>query len=80
MAKTIVFEMPESEAKKFESLLDETLIALNRLEVESLLRDARLLQRRERTEKLMDEIERRLTEVSELHNSRKRFTTSLSWE
>ena len=78
MAKAITIEMDETEAKKFEDLLDQTLFALRRLEEESPRRDARLLQKQERTARLMDEIENRLKEVADINSNRKTFTTDLS--
>ena len=42
MEKTITFKMTESQAKKFEKLLDATLEILNRMEKESPERDARM--------------------------------------
>ena len=67
MEKTITFEIPESEAKRFEKLLDATLEILNRMEKESPERDARMDKHHEEflkniaeTEKMMKQTSRRL--------------------
>ncbi|MGI8669264.1 MAG: hypothetical protein ACR2J3_05355 [Aridibacter sp.] len=53
MEKTIKLEITESQAKKFESLLDKTLEILNRWESESPERDRNLdLRYRENLKKL----------------------------
>ncbi len=57
MEKTITFEITESQAQKFEKLLDDTLEILNRMEKESPERDVRF-------DKTHDEIMRRLTETA----------------
>ncbi len=59
MEKTITFEMPESEAKNFEKLLDATLEILNRMEKESPERDARM-------DKHHEEFERNLAETKKI--------------
>lgn len=67
MEKTITFEITESQAQKFEKLLDDTLEILNRMEKESPERDARFDKRHEEfmkniaeTQKKMDQTSRRL--------------------
>lgn len=67
MANTITFEISESEQRKFEELLDETLKVLRRMEKESPERDARFDRRHEEfmqniseTEKMMKQTSRRL--------------------
>ena len=51
MEKTITFTMTESQAKKFEQLLDSTLEIFNRWEKESPERDARFDREHEETMK-----------------------------
>ncbi len=72
MEKTIKLEIPESQAKKFESLLDKTLEILNRLEVEAPKRDKRkkFLQKNidkniAETQKNMSEIDKTLKEFAQ---------------
>ena len=67
MEKTITFEITESQAQKFEKLLDDTLEILNRMEKESPVRDARFDKRHEdfmkkiaETKKQMDQTSKRL--------------------
>lgn len=59
MEKTITFEMTESQAKKFEKLLDDTLEVLNRMEKESPERNARF-------DRTHEEIMRKITEAEKI--------------
>jgi len=59
MEKTITFEMTDSQAEKFEKLLDETLEILGRMEKESPERDARF-------DKTHEEIMRKITETEKI--------------
>lgn len=59
MEKTITFELPESEARNFEKLLDATLEILNRMEKESPERDARM-------NKYHEDFERNLAETKKI--------------
>ena len=76
MEKTITFEIPESEAKRFEKLLDATLEILNRMERESPEREARFDKHHEEflkniaeTEKMMNQTSRRLDKwIASLEN------------
>lgn len=67
MEKTITFEITESQAQKFEKLLDDTLEILNRMEKESPERNARfdkthkeIMQKLADTQKQMEQTSRRL--------------------
>ena len=67
MEKTITFEITESQAQKFEKLLDDTLEILNRMEKESPERNARfdkthneIMQKLADTKKQMEQTSRRL--------------------
>ncbi len=67
MEKTITIEMTESQAEKFEKLLDDTLEILNRMEKEGPERDARFDEHHEdfmrnlaETKKIMERTERRM--------------------
>lgn len=57
MANTITFEMTETQAQKFEKMLDDTLEILNRMEKESPERDARFDRMYEETQQKFTEIE-----------------------
>ncbi|CAN5378020.1 hypothetical protein BH20ACI1_BH20ACI1_19200 [soil metagenome] len=59
MEKTITFEITESQAQKFEKLLDDTLEILNRMEKESP-------ERAERIEKYQEEFEQNLAETKKI--------------
>lgn len=65
MANTITFEMPESEKKKFENLLDKTLSVLRRLENESPEREARIAESQAEVKKIKKEIRKQLTILAE---------------
>lgn len=58
MANTITFEMTETQAQKFEKLLDDTLEILNRMEKEGPERDMRFDKMHEETQRKLTEIER----------------------
>ncbi len=67
MEKTITFKMTESQAEKFEKLLDDTLEILDRMEKESPERDARFDKHHEdfmrnlaETKKIMERTEQRM--------------------
>lgn len=67
MANTITFEMTETQAQKFEKMLDDTLEILNRMEKESPERDARFdkhheefLRKIAENQIIMDRISRRM--------------------
>lgn len=67
MEKTITFKITESQAKRFEKMLDATLEILNRMEKESPERAARFDKHHEEflkniaeTEKMMEQTSRRL--------------------
>lgn len=67
MEKAITFEITESQAQKFEKLLDDTLENLNRMERESPERDARfdksheeIMQRLSETVKTMEQTSKRM--------------------
>ncbi len=67
MANTITFEMTETQAQKFEKMLDDTLEILNRTEKESPERDARFdkhheefLRKIAENQIIMDRISRRM--------------------
>lgn len=76
MEKTITFEITESQAKRFEKLLDATLEILNRMEKESPEREARFdkyheefLKNIAETEKMMEQTSRRLDKwIASLEN------------
>ena len=78
MSQTITIEMNETEAQKFEGLLDQTLAALRQMEEQSPARDARLERQQAKTARMMDEIEARLCAITELDRNRKRFLTDLN--
>jgi len=59
MEKTITFEITESQAEKFEKLLDNTLEILNRMEKESPERNARF-------DKTHEEIMRKISEAEKI--------------
>lgn len=59
MEKTITFEMTESQAQKFEKLLDDTLEILNRMEREGPEREAR-------RQKYHEDFERGLAETKKI--------------
>ncbi len=59
MEKTITFEITESQAQKFEKLLDDTLEILNRMEKESPERAVRI-------EKYQEEFEQNLAETKKI--------------
>ena len=65
MANTITFEMTETQAQKFEKLLDDTLEILNRMEKESPERDARFDKHHEEIVRKIAESERIMKRVSE---------------
>ncbi len=65
MANTITFEMTETQAQKFEKLLDDTLEILNRMEKESPERDARFDKMYEETQKKFTEIERTMKQTDQ---------------
>lgn len=73
MSKTITFELQESETHRLESLIDETLEILRKIERESPQRDARIDQMQMRTERLMDEIEKRLNATWEHYQNGRKF-------
>ena len=60
MEKTIIFKISESEQKKFENLLDETLKVLRRMEKESPEREARIAQSQTDTKKIKRDIQKQL--------------------
>ena len=67
MEKTITFEITESQAQKFEKLLDATLEILNRMEKESPERNARFDKHHEEfmkniaeTKKMMEQTSKRM--------------------
>lgn len=64
MEKTITFTMTESQAKKFEDLLDATLEIFKRWERESPERDARFDRQHEEFLKKIAEIEKMSEETS----------------
>ncbi|CAN5744349.1 hypothetical protein BH24ACI2_BH24ACI2_06590 [soil metagenome] len=64
MANTITFEIPESEAKQFEKMLDATLEILRRMEKESPERDARIDKMHEETVRNLAEAEKTMERVS----------------
>ena len=59
MEKTITFEITESQAQKFEKLLDDTLEILRRMEKESPERNARV-------DKMHEEFMRNLAETKRM--------------
>ena len=65
MANTITFEMTETQAQKFEKLLDDTLEILNRMEKETPERDARFDKMHEETQKKFTEIERLMKQTDQ---------------
>ena len=74
MEKTITFEMTESQAQKFEKLLDATLEILNRMKKESPERDARMDKMQAETRKNLAEAERNLKQASERLNQQRNFS------
>lgn len=60
MEKTIKLEVTESQAKKFENLLDRTIEVLQRLETESPRRQSKINESQENTEKIKTEIYQQL--------------------
>lgn len=58
MEKTITFKMTESQAKKFEKLLDATLEIFRRWEKESPERDARFDRQHEETMRKLAELQK----------------------
>lgn len=67
MEKTITFEITESQAEKFEKMLDATLEILNRMEKESPEREAQFDKTHEKimrkiadTEKIMERTSQRM--------------------
>ena len=74
MEKTITFEMTESQAQKFEKLLDATLEILNRMKKESPERDARMDKMQTETRKNLAEAERNLKQASERLNQQRNFS------
>lgn len=65
MEKTIIFEMPEKQARKFEKILDANLEILKRIEEESPEREKRIAQSRAETQAIKKEIRRQLAILSE---------------
>lgn len=65
MANTITFEMTETQAQKFEKMLDDTLEILNRMEKESPERDARFDRMYEETQQKFTEIERLMKQTDQ---------------
>lgn len=65
MEKTITFEMTESQAEKFEKLLDDTLEILGRMEKESPERNARFDKHHEEFMRKMDETEKIMERTSQ---------------
>ena len=65
MEKTITFKVSESEQKKLENLLDETLKVLRRMEKESPEREARIAQSQTDTEKIKKDIQKQLVILNE---------------
>ena len=74
MEKTVTFEMPESEAKNFEKLLDATLEILNKMKRESPERDARMDKMQTETRKNLAAAEKNLKQVSERLNKQRNFS------
>ncbi len=68
MEKTITFEMPESEAKNFEKLLDTTLKALRRMEKEGPERATRIAQTQIETGEIKRDIQEQLAILKERNN------------
>lgn len=60
MANTITFEMTKKDQKKLESLLDDTLKVLRRLEKESPEREARIAQIQAETDEIKEDIKKEL--------------------
>ena len=69
MEKTITFEMTESQAQKFEKLLDETLKVLRRIEKESPAREARIAKSQAETVEIKKDIKKQLAILAK-HNER----------
>lgn len=65
MEKTITFEMKESEAQKFEKILDATLEILTRMEKESPDRDARFDATHKEIMQNLNEAEKTMTKTSQ---------------
>ncbi len=65
MEKTITFEMKEGDQKKFESLLDNTLEVLQRLEKESPEREARIKKIQAETKEIKKDIQKELAILTE---------------
>ncbi len=66
MEKTIKLEVTESQARKFESLLDKTLEVLNRWETESSERDRNLDLRYEQNIRKISEFQETETEADRI--------------
>ena len=80
MEQTFSFKMTETELQKFDSLIDETILALRRLDEEGVRRDARVDQLRMETGKRLDEVEKRLAEISIIHQQHRSFAEKFDWE
>ncbi len=65
MEKTITFEITESQAQKFEKVLDDTLEILNRMERETPEREARSRKYHEDFEKSLAETKRIMEQTSQ---------------
>ena len=78
MAKAIAYELNENQAEKLESLIDETLRALNNLEANSRERDRRVEESQRRTAQTLDYTESVLNEIATLNSNRKTFKTIFS--
>ena len=63
MSQNLTIEIPESEASRFETLLDEWLELLTRIEAERPLREQEDAEHNRRFRKTMDEIWTRLGRV-----------------
>ena len=65
MANTITFEMTETQAQKFEKILDDTLEILNRMEKETPERNARFDKHHEEFQRTMADTEKMMERLSQ---------------
>lgn len=67
MSQNLSIEIPESEARRFEAVLDELLLLLNRIEAERPLREAEDAEHNRRFRERMDAIWARIKKVEKTH-------------
>ena len=67
MSQNLTIEIPVSDAKRFEALLDEVLQALDRIEAERPMREAEDAKHNQQFRERMNSIQAVLTNVEQTH-------------